>query len=284
MGAFGTAFTLATNINVLPMAIYTEFTLQANVAMAAALSFVLGAITWIALARRRRHRWRRHDRRGGGLPRSVLRNRPAFWLQLAFTLLGLRVPDRAGVHVDAGRRHAELLQRLASGLTLALGDQGLDRLSRTRSSARSRSRLPASACTLVLGVPPAYVLARKRNALARAIEELLVMPVAVPGLATALALIVTFGGFGELRTSWVFILIGHVLFTLPFMVRSVLAVLASIDLKTLEEGARVARRQLQQRFFGIVLPNCRAGIVAGSLMVVTLSLGEFNMTCCCTRR
>jgi putative spermidine/putrescine transport system permease protein len=50
MGAFGTAFTLATRINVLPMTIYTEFTLQANVAMAAALSFVLGSITWAALA------------------------------------------------------------------------------------------------------------------------------------------------------------------------------------------------------------------------------------------
>jgi putative spermidine/putrescine transport system permease protein len=50
MGAFGTAFTLATRINVLPMTIYTEFTLQANLAMAAALSFVLGVITWAALA------------------------------------------------------------------------------------------------------------------------------------------------------------------------------------------------------------------------------------------
>ena len=50
MGAFGTAFTLATKINVLPMVIYTEFTLQANIAMAAALSFILGMITWAALA------------------------------------------------------------------------------------------------------------------------------------------------------------------------------------------------------------------------------------------
>ena len=32
MGAFGTAFTLATNIDVLPMLIYTEFTLAANFA------------------------------------------------------------------------------------------------------------------------------------------------------------------------------------------------------------------------------------------------------------
>ena len=50
MGAFGTAFTLATDIDVLPMLIYTEFTLQANFAVAGALSIVLGAVTWVALA------------------------------------------------------------------------------------------------------------------------------------------------------------------------------------------------------------------------------------------
>ncbi len=50
MGAFGTAFTLATRINVLPMTIYTEFTLQANIAVAAALSLFLGATTWAVLA------------------------------------------------------------------------------------------------------------------------------------------------------------------------------------------------------------------------------------------
>jgi putative spermidine/putrescine transport system permease protein len=49
MGAFGTAFTLATNIDVLPMVIYTEFTLQANIAMAAALSVIMGAVTWAIL-------------------------------------------------------------------------------------------------------------------------------------------------------------------------------------------------------------------------------------------
>jgi putative spermidine/putrescine transport system permease protein len=50
VGAFGTAFTLATNIDVLPMAIYNEFTSYANFSMAAALSIVLGAITWLVLA------------------------------------------------------------------------------------------------------------------------------------------------------------------------------------------------------------------------------------------
>jgi putative spermidine/putrescine transport system permease protein len=50
MGAFGTAFTLATNIDVLPMLIYTEFTLAANFATSAALSVGLGVITWVFLA------------------------------------------------------------------------------------------------------------------------------------------------------------------------------------------------------------------------------------------
>jgi len=50
MGAFGTAFTLGAGIDVLPMLIYTEFTLNANIAVAAALSVVLGLITWAVLA------------------------------------------------------------------------------------------------------------------------------------------------------------------------------------------------------------------------------------------
>ena len=54
MGAFGTAFTLATDINVLPITIYTEFTLSANIASAAMLSVVLGIITWVMLLAARR--------------------------------------------------------------------------------------------------------------------------------------------------------------------------------------------------------------------------------------
>jgi putative spermidine/putrescine transport system permease protein len=50
MGAFGTAFTLATNIDVLPMLIYTEFTMAANFATSAALSVGLGLVSWAFLA------------------------------------------------------------------------------------------------------------------------------------------------------------------------------------------------------------------------------------------
>jgi len=138
--------------------------------------------------------------------------------------------------------------------------------------------LACLALTLVLGVPAAYVLARHQNRITRVFEEMLMLPVAVPGLATALALISVFGGMGGFRTSWLFILVGHVLFTLPFMVRAVLSVLLALDLRTLEEGAKSLGASFLQRFFHVILPNCRDGILAGALMVLTLSIGEFNLT------
>jgi putative spermidine/putrescine transport system permease protein len=57
MGAFGTAFTLGTRLNVTPVAIYNVFTNYANFAVAAALSVVLVALTWavLLLARRLEH-------------------------------------------------------------------------------------------------------------------------------------------------------------------------------------------------------------------------------------
>ncbi|HVE23552.1 MAG TPA: ABC transporter permease [Acidocella sp.] len=50
MGAFGTAFTLATRINVLPMMIYTDFTLTTDLSAVAALSLLLGLVSWVVLS------------------------------------------------------------------------------------------------------------------------------------------------------------------------------------------------------------------------------------------
>ncbi|MEE4815938.1 ABC transporter permease [Pseudomonas alliivorans] len=54
MGAFGTAFTLGTRLNVTPVAIYNVFTNYANFTVAAALSVILGLVTWAALLLARR--------------------------------------------------------------------------------------------------------------------------------------------------------------------------------------------------------------------------------------
>ncbi|GAB5430985.1 MAG: ABC transporter permease subunit [Epibacterium sp.] len=132
--------------------------------------------------------------------------------------------------------------------------------------------------TLILGVPAAYALARNPGRLSRILEEFISLPLAVPGLALALALLQLYGAQQGFRAHWSFILVGHVLYTLPFMVRAVQAVLAAIDLKTLEEGAASLGAGPARRFVDIVVPNALPGILAGSLTVVTLSIGEFNLT------
>ena len=144
-----------------------------------------------------------------------------------------------------------------------------------------RSLLLAACCvvgTLVLGIPAAYALARSRSRWMRLFEELLTLPVAVPGLATALALILVYGQLRGFRNSFAFILAGHLVFTLPFMVRTVSAAFSRPELTTLEEAARSLGASFRQRFLGILVPAVMPSIAAGSLMVFTLSVGEFNLT------
>ncbi len=201
----------------------------------------------------------------------------AFYLQLAFTLLVcafLIVP--VVMSIMAGLT-VNFFQGIKSGLTLRWVFEVWELYADTIYLSLVIS-VACLASTVLIGVPAAYVLAKKQGRVTRMIEEFLTLPLAIPGLAIALALIITYGGFRDFRTSWAFILVGHFLYTLPFMVRAVLAVLSSTDFRTLEEGAASLGANFWQRFFGVVLPNCRSGILAGALMVVTLSMGEFNLT------
>ena len=115
------------------------------------------------------------------------------------------------------------------------------------------------AVTLVAGVPAAYALHVRGGRLSRVVEEIITLPLAIPGLAIALALLLTYQGFGEFRRSWLFILTGHVIFTMPFMVRSVMAVFATVDIKTLDEGAASLGASPWRRFRDVIVPNARAG-------------------------
>ncbi|HCG05364.1 MAG TPA: hypothetical protein DEV75_10775 [Desulfovibrio sp.] len=139
--------------------------------------------------------------------------------------------------------------------------------------------LACLAACAAIGVPAAYVLARGGSRRwVRVVEEVVVLPLSVPGLAIALGILVTWGGLTWFRQSWLFLLAGHVVFTLPFMVRSVAAVLRTGNLAELEEAAATLGASFTRRFLGVVVPAALPGIVAGSLMVLTLSIGEFNVS------
>ncbi len=206
---------------------------------------------------------------------SILK--PTTLAQLAVTLaacLFLLVPAILSVMAGVTENY---FRGISSGVTL----RWVGEVWRLYSDSIWRSMMIAVVClgfTLVIGVPAAYALNRWAGRTARVIEEFISLPLAVPGLALALALLQLYGSMKGFRISWWFILVGHVLYTLPFMVRSVLAVFAAIDLKTLEEGAASLGASSWRRFRDIAVPNAMPGILAGSLTVVTLSIGEFNLT------
>ncbi|MCP9625615.1 ABC transporter permease subunit [Rhodopseudomonas palustris] len=206
-----------------------------------------------------------------------MRDRLIFTAQLLFTLLVaafLVVPVllsiSAGVTVNYFRG-------IASGLTLQWVAQVWELYADTIGLSFVIA-LATLAVTLVVGVPAAYALHVRGGRLSRLVEEVITLPLAIPGLAIALALLLAYGGFGAFRRSWLFILAGHVVFTMPFMVRSVMAVFATIDIRTLDEGAASLGASPLRRFVEVIVPNAMPGILAGALMVVTLSLGEFNLT------
>lgn len=176
---------------------------------------------------------------------------------------------------------AGLVNNYSRGLASGLTTRWLGEVWSLYGATAWHSLLLAAACvaaTLLIGVPCAYALARSRSRAARVFEELLTLPVAVPGLATALALILVYGEWRGFRQSFAFVFVGHVVFTLPFMVRTVAAAFARDELVALEEAARSLGASFRQRFLGVLVPAVLPAIVAGALMVFTLSIGEFNLT------
>jgi putative spermidine/putrescine transport system permease protein len=168
-------------------------------------------------------------------------------------------------------------QGLQSGLTLRWLHQVLDQYGSTVAWSLGL----AVACVIgniVIGVPAAYALANSRSKWARSFEEILTLPVAVPGLATGLALILAYGTLRDFRQSYAFILVGHMVFTMPFMVRTVAAAFQRPDLHAIDEAAKTLGASFLQRFVGVLVPSVLPAIAAGSLMVFTLSIGEFNLT------
>lgn len=176
---------------------------------------------------------------------------------------------------------AGLVNNYATGLESGLTLRWLGEVWDNYGGTVGASLLLALCCVLgnvLIGVPCAYALARSRSRAARLFEELLTLPVAVPGLASALALILAYGTLQGFRQSLAFILVGHMVFTLPFMVRTVGAAFQKDELRSLEEAARSLGASFAQRFLGVLVPAVLPAIVAACLMVFTLSVGEFNLT------
>ena len=113
---------------------------------------------------------------------------------------------------------------------------------------------------VVVGVPAAWVLVREQKSKwAAFLEEAFILPLSMPGLAVGLGILLIWGGFSYFRQSIFFLLAGHVMFCLPFMVRSVTAVLRVEPLRQYEEASATLGASTWTTFRRVVVPSrCRA--------------------------
>jgi len=135
---------------------------------------------------------------------------------------------------------------------------------------------------VVLGVGASLALARYRFPGRRAVGNVLLLPLVVPGIVAGIAtylfylraenvldtdIVGTFGG----------LLIAHICLTIPWTIRLVTASLGQID-ETVEEAARNLGAGPWRTLWRVTLPMLRPAIVASTLFGFIVSFENLEMT------
>lgn len=133
--------------------------------------------------------------------------------------------------------------------------------------------------TLSIGLPAVYAIYNSTSKKAKTLFDVITMvPIAVPPLVIALGLITFYNRkpFNLIGT-WEILLLAHVMFTIPFMVRPIMSNLRQINWRELSEASDSMGAGPWHKVLKILIPNLMPGIVSGSLMVFAMSLGEFQL-------
>ncbi len=146
--------------------------------------------------------------------------------------------------------------------------------------------LVATLVSTIIGTLAAMALERTRFRVKRFYEGALYLPIIVPEIVMAIALLVFFNLaftwldrlFGlQLNFGLGTITIAHIAFSFPFVAVVVRARLADFD-RTLEQAAQDLGATDWQTFRYITLPLLMPGIIAGALLAFTLSIDDFVIT------
>lgn len=162
----------------------------------------------------------------------------------------------------------------AAGLTTEWITGAWDRVS-TNLGVSVRMALVVLVLDLLIGLPGAWLVARHRFPGRGLLQAVSTVPIAVPGIAIGLGLILA---YPTLRPSGVLMVAGHVLYTLPFLLGAVVPALADPGVRLQEQVAASLGAGPVRRLLTVSLPAVRGALVAAALMVLTLSFGEFNVT------
>lgn len=108
------------------------------------------------------------------------------------------------------------------------------------------------------------------------VEAYSLAPAIIPDLVLAIGLLAFFALVG-VTLSLFSVLLAHVVFGMAFVAAVVIARIGQTD-SSLEEASRDLGASAVTTFFRITLPSLAPGIIAGALLVFTLSLDEFVVT------
>jgi molybdate transport system permease protein len=142
--------------------------------------------------------------------------------------------------------------------------------------------------TVSLGLPLAFVLARRRFRGKGWLEAIIDLPIVLPPSVAGLALLLVFGRRGLLAGPLEFlglsipftvvaVILAQTFVSAPFFIRSARTGIAGID-RDLEDAARVDGASELQLFRSITVPLASAALAAGLVMSWARSLGEFGAT------
>ena len=141
---------------------------------------------------------------------------------------------------------------------------------------------------LLIATPLAWWLARTGSRWRAPISALVTLPLVLPPSVLGFYLLVGLGpngpvgawmvsmGLPTLPFTFTGLVVASVFYSLPFMVQPILNSMQALGERPLEAAATLRASPLD-RFFHVVLPLCRPGIVTGCIMSFAHTVGEFGV-------
>jgi putative spermidine/putrescine transport system permease protein len=135
----------------------------------------------------------------------------------------------------------------------------------------------ATALALVLGTLASLAVARFRFFGRETISFLVILPLALPGIVTGMALNATFTQTLEMDLGMITIVTAHATFCIVVVYNNVIARLRRVS-ASFEEASADLGANTFQTFRYVTFPNMRTALVAGALLAFALSFDEIIVT------
>jgi putative spermidine/putrescine transport system permease protein len=139
-----------------------------------------------------------------------------------------------------------------------------------------RVGLAATAIALVLGTMIAFALQRFKFYGRDAVSLLVILPIALPGIVTGIALNTAFRAIG-LELGMLTIIVGHATFCIVVIYNNVIARLRRTS-RSIEEASADLGADTFATFRRVTIPAIRTALVAGALLAFALSFDEIIVT------